>query len=86
MNEEIILKEENEKVVDSYIIKEALIKLVMTKRIGKEPTKRELNSFTKYLNMEYENNTSKNSVDNRIASICKAIDTKLTKYDRIKQL
>lgn len=35
MNEEIILKEENEKVVDSYVIKEALIKLVMTKRIGK---------------------------------------------------
>lgn len=86
MNEERVLNEENEKVVDSYIIKEALIKLVMTKRIGKEPTKRELKSFIKYLNMKYENNTSKNSVDNRINSICKAIDTKLTKYDRIKQL
>ena len=76
----------NLQVVDTYIIKEALIKLVMTKRNGKEPSKAELNRFTKYLNMEYENNTSKSSVDNRINSICKAIETKLAKYDRINLL
>ncbi len=86
MEENKFLNEEEKKVVDNYIIKEALIRLVMTKRNGKEPTKSDVNTFTKYLNMEYENNTSKNSIDSRVNSICKAIETKLTKYDRIKQL
>ena len=80
------MENNNSQVVDTYVIKEALIRLVMAKRNGKEPTKVELNRFTKYLNMEYENNTSKSSVDNRINSICKAIETKLDKYDKISRL
>ena len=35
---------------------------------------------------EYENNTSKNSLDNRLNSLCKAIEKKYDKYTRISQL
>ena len=36
--------------------------------------------------MEYENNTSKNNSDNRITSLCKAIETKMDKYSRVIEL
>ena len=36
--------------------------------------------------MEYENNTSKNSLDNRINSLCKTIETKMDKYSRVIDL
>ena len=67
-------------------IKQELIKLTIMKHTGKEPTTRVINKFSKYLIMEYENNTSKNSLDNRLNSLCKAIEKKYDKYTRIREL
>ena len=83
MNEEIL---ENEQIIDLTNIKQELIKLTIIKHTGKEPTTRVINKFSKYLIMEYENNTSKNSLDNRLNSLCKAIEKKYDKYTRISQL
>ena len=83
MNEEIL---ENEQIVDLTNIKQELIKLTIMKHTGKEPTTRVINKFSKYLIMEYENNISKNSLDNRLNSLCNAIEKKYDKYTRISQL
>lgn len=83
MNEEIL---ENEQIIDLTNIKQELIKLTIMKHTGKEPTTRVINKFSKYLIMEYENNTSKNSLDNRLNSLCKVIEKKYDKYTRISQL
>ena len=83
MNEEIL---ENEQIVDLTNIKQELIKLTIMKHTGKEPTTRVINKFSKYLIMEYENNTSKNSLNNRLNSLCKAIEKKYDKYTRIREL
>ncbi len=83
MNEEIL---ENEQIIDLTNIKQELIKLTIMKHTGKEPTTRVINKFSKYLIMEYENNTSKNSLDNRLNSLCKAIEKKYDKYTRIREL
>ena len=83
MNEEIL---ENEQIIDLTNIKQELIKLTIMKHTGKEPTTRVINKFSKYLIMEYENNTSKNSLDNRLNSLCKTIEKKYDKYTRISQL
>lgn len=83
MNEEIL---ENEQIVDLTNIKQELIKLTIMKHTVKEPTTKVINKFSKYLIMEYENNKSKNSLDNRLNSLCKAIEKKYDKYTRISQL
>ena len=83
MNEEIVA---NEKIVDITCIKNELIKLAIMKHTGKEPTKQLINKFSRYLIMEYENNNSKNSLDNRLNSLCNAITKKYDKYTRISQL
>jgi len=57
-------------IVDDYKIKLEVIKLAIMKHTGREISEELLNRFCKYLTMEYENNTSKNSIDNRINSIC----------------
>ena len=75
--------QERQRIVDDYFIKQEFIKLEIAKHIGKEPTNKEINSFLKYLAMEYENNSSKNSLDNRIVSIGKTIIGKYDKYKRI---
>ena len=45
-----------------------------------------LNKFLKFLSVEYENNTSKNSLDNRINSITRTITDKYDKYIKNRQL
>lgn len=89
MNEEIIETEEileRKEYVDLSILKKELIRLAYIKHYGKTPTKMFLHKFLKYINMEYENNTSKNNIDNRINSLCKAIETKMDKYSRVIEL
>ena len=73
-------------IVDDYKVKIEVIKLAIMKHTGKEPTTRVINKFSKYLIMEYENNTSKNSLEHRLNSLCKAIEKKYDKYTRISQL
>lgn len=77
---------ENEMFVDTTTIKKELIKLSIMKHTGKEPNNILVNKFLKYLNMEYENNNSKNNIENRIDSLCKTIEAKYDKYTRISQL
>lgn len=77
---------EKDLIVDVSHIKQELIRLTIIKHTGKEPSSQMINKFSKYLIMEYENNTSKNSLDNRINSLCKAIERKYDKYSRISQL
>ena len=70
-------------LVDDYKIKLEIIKLSIMKHTGREISEELLNKFCKYLTMEYENNPSKNSIDNRINSICRTITIKYDKYMRI---
>lgn len=70
-------------VVDDYKIKLEIINLSIMKHTGREISEELLNKFCKYLTMEYENNSSKNSIDNRINSICRTITIKYDKYMRI---
>lgn len=89
MNEELIENEEileRKDYVDLSILKKELIRLTIMKHTGKEPTAKVINKFSKYLIMEYENNTSKNSLEHRLNSLCKAIEKKYDKYTRISQL
>ena len=89
MNENIIKTEETlerKEYVDLSILKKELIMLVYIKHYGKTPTKMFLHKFLKYINMEYENNTSKNSIDNRINSLCKTKETKMDNYSRVIEL
>ena len=78
--------QEREIIVDTTTIKKELIKLTIIRHTGKEPNPTLINKFLKYLNMEYENNTSKNNIENRISSLCRTIETKYDKYTRISQL
>ena len=89
MNQEILENEEileRKDFVDLSILKKELIRLAYIKHYGKTPTKLFLHKFSKYINMEYENNTSKNSLDNRINSLCKTIETKMDKYSSVIEL
>ncbi len=70
-------------LVDDYKIKLEIIKRSIMKHTGREISEELLNKFCKYLTMEYENNSSKNSIDNRINSICRTITIKYDKYMRI---
>lgn len=77
---------EIETFVDTTTIKKEIIRLSIMKHTGKEPNNTLVNKFLKYLNMEYENNKSKNNIENRIDSLCKTIEAKYDKYTRISQL
>lgn len=83
MQEEIV--RDDEIISTDDIIKE-VIRLTMLKYTGRKPNTQALTKFPKYLDMEYENNTSKNSLDNRISSIIKTIEKKYEKYARVTQL
>ena len=85
-NENAYNNQEREIIVDTTTIKKELIKLTIIRHTGKEPNPSLINKFLKYLNMEYENNTSKNNIENRITSLCRTIETKYDKYTRISQL
>lgn len=71
------------RIVDINLIKEGLLRLMLIKRYGKEPTRSDLQRFIKFINVEYESNSSKNSVDKRIESICRQLDKKIEKFDKI---
>lgn len=73
-------------IIDEYKVKVELVKLAILKHTGTEMNEELLNKFLKFLSVEYENNTSKNSLDNRINSICKTITSKYDKYMKNKQL
>ena len=70
-------------IVDDYKLKVEFIKLSIMKHTGKDVNEELLNKFCRYLTMEYENNTSKNSIDNRINSVSKTINSKYDKFIRI---
>ena len=73
-------------IVDDYRVKVELVKLSVLKHIGTEISEDLLNKFLKFLSVEYENNTSKNSLDNRINSISRTITNKYDKYMKNRQL
>ena len=73
-------------IVDDYRIKVELVKLSILKHTGTEISEDLLNKFLKFLSVEYENNTSKNSLDNRINSINRTITNKYDKYMKNRQL
>lgn len=60
------------KIFTDDIIRE-IIRLTMLEYTGKNVNNQSLIKFSKYFKMEYENNTFKNSLDNRISSIVKSI-------------
>ena len=73
-------------IIDDYRVKVELVKLAIWKHTGTEIDEDLLNKILKFLSVEYENNTSKNSLDNRINSICKTITNKYDKYMKNRQL
>ncbi len=73
-------------IIDDYRVKVELVKLAILKHTGTEIEEDLLNKILKFLSVEYENNTSKNNLDNRINSICKTITNKYDKYMKNRQL
>ena len=73
-------------IVDDYRVKVELVKLSVLNHTGTEISEDLLNKFLKFLSVEYENNTSKNSLDNRINSISRTITNKYDKYMKNRQL
>ena len=83
MQEEIVM---NDDIISTDDIIKEVIRLTMLKYTGRKPNTQAITKFSKYLDMEYENNTSKNSLDNRISSIIKTIEKKYEKYARVTPL
>ena len=73
-------------IIDDYRVKVELVKLAILKHTGTEIEEDLLNKILKFLSVEYENNTSKNSLDNRINSISRTITNKYDKYMKNRQL
>ena len=70
-------------VLDLSDIKGVMVEVMLTKYTESEVSKTTLNKFAKYMTNQQQRNNSKNSIDNRIASLYKAIQKE---YDNFVEL
>lgn len=73
-------------MIDIFDIREELIKMMTNKYVGKELSQQELDKFYKYLGLKYDNNNSKNSLDNRINSLYKVIQKQYDDYMKLNSI
>lgn len=64
-----MLDSQTKNVLDLSDIKEVMITTMLNRYNEKELSRNTINKFTKYLNKQQKGNNSKNSIDNRIASL-----------------
>ncbi len=70
-------------VLDLSDIKGAMVEVMLNKYTEREVSKTTLNKFAKYVANQQQKNGSKNSIDNRVASLYKAIKKE---YDNFVEL
>lgn len=70
-------------VLDLSDIKGVMVEVMLNKYTEREVAKTTLNKFTKYMAKQQQRNNSKNSIDNRVASLYKAIKKE---YDNFVEL
>lgn len=73
-------------MIDILDIRQEMIKLMVNKYAGKELSKKELNKFYKYLNLEFKNNNSKNNLDNRLNSFYKIIQKQYDDFIKLNDI
>lgn len=73
-------------VLDLNDIKEVMVATMLTKYTEKELSKSTLNKFAKYMAKQQEKNGSKNSIDNRIASLYKAVQKEYNNFVELNNL
>ena len=70
-------------VLDLSDIKGVMVEVMLNKYTEREVSKTTLNKFAKYVANQQQKNGSKNSIDNRVASLYKAIKKE---YDNFVEL
>ncbi len=70
-------------VLDLSDIKGVMVEVMLNKYTEREVSKTTLNKFAKYMAKQQQRNNSKNSIDNRVSSLYKAIQKE---YDNFVEL
>ena len=81
-----MLDNRTKNILDLNDIKEVMVETMLSKYNEKALTKNELTKFFKYMNLQQKNNTSKNSVDNRIESLYKAIQKQYDSFVKLNAI
>ena len=67
-------------------IKEVMVETMLNRYTGKELSKSTLSKFVRYMDKQQKRNGSKNSVDNRIGSLYKAIQKEYESFVELNDL
>ena len=78
-----MLDKNTKNALDLNDIKEVMVTTMLNKYTEKELSKSTINKFGRYMNKQQERNGSKNNIDNRVASLYKAIKKE---YDNFVEL
>lgn len=73
-------------IMDLFDIKQDMIKSMLSKYTNGNITKEQLTKFTKYLNLQYKNNKSKNNLDSRVSSIYESLQKQFDNYTKLNQI
>ena len=68
-----MLDSKTKNILDLNDIREVMVEVMLNRYTEKELSKATIKKFQKFLSIQQKNNTSKNSIDNRIASLYTAI-------------
>ena len=71
---------------DTFIMLKSCYHVMLSKYASKKIAKAELTKFFKYLNLQQKNNSSKNSIDSRIASLYNAIQKLYDNYTELNSI
>lgn len=73
-------------MIDIFDIRQELIRIMVNKYAGRDLSQNTLEKFYKYLNLEFENNNSKNNLDNRINSLYKVIQKQYDDFIKLNSI
>ena len=68
-----MLDSKTKNILDLNDIREVMVEVMLNRYTEKEFSKATIKKFQKFLSIQQKNNTSKNSIDSRIASLYTAI-------------
>ena len=68
-----MLDSKTKNILDLNDIREVMVEVMLNRYTEKELSKSTIKKFQKFLSVQQKNNTSKNSIDSRIASLYTAI-------------
>ena len=81
-----MIDEKTKDIMDLYVIKQDIIKIMLNKYTSKNISKEDFTKFFKYLNLQLKNNNSKNNLDSRINSIYKVIQKQYDNYIKLNEI